>query len=292
MSSMHEGPCPCMGRPRDQSPSLPTLLAPPCVQSQMVGLQSRVAMLGKQINDMYLRADSAAAPPDPPPSNRTSHATASAMRPPGSTYTSSLPRATQPATQHQQRPASERRPASLYEPRLPAGTDRYGSPGPPRSSTVPYSPSMMGGGAAGLGSSYRYGGSSGDYGAGAAAQSRGAYAGDALQDTPVGVRRSAAALGLGGGSGGPAGGIGFGARPGSAAPAMGRMDLGPGGSNGAAGRVQLQEEERLRAWIQDLRHERRRLEDRLLSGDSQGMRALDIRDDLEKQVTEIGMAGV
>ncbi len=33
--------------------------------------------------------------------------------------------------------------------------------------------------------------------------------------------------------------------------------------------VQQQEEERLKSWIQELRHERRRLEDRLLLGDPQ-----------------------
>ena len=45
---------------------------------------------------------------------------------------------------------------------------------------------------------------------------------------------------------------------------------GRGNDNLAAGggRVQQQEEERLRNWIQEMRHERRRLEDRLLMGDA------------------------
>lgn len=91
------------------------------------------------------------------------------------------------------------------------------------------------------------------------------------------------------------------------------------GGNGSGSRVQQQEEERLRNWIQEMRHERRRLEDKLLMGDThvsccgygmlllrlvfcmpdcalvypclappQGLRALDMRDDLEKQV--LGLA--
>lgn len=47
------------------------------------------------------------------------------------------------------------------------------------------------------------------------------------------------------------------------------------------------EEERLRSWIQDLRSERRRLEDRLLEGDTSGVRLQQLRDDLEKQVLDL-----
>ncbi len=40
----------------------------------------------------------------------------------------------------------------------------------------------------------------------------------------------------------------------------------------------------MRVSMQDLRSERRRLEDRLLEGDTSGVRLQQLRDDLEKQV--------
>lgn len=65
-------------------------------------------------------------------------------------------------------------------------------------------------------------------------------------------------------------------------PSAGRE--GSGGGGGGSSRAQQREDERIKSWIGELRNERRRLEDRLMLGDPQGMRALDTRDDLEKQV--------
>ncbi len=44
----------------------------------------------------------------------------------------------------------------------------------------------------------------------------------------------------------------------------------------------------MRVSMQDLRSERRRLEDRLLEGDTSGVRLQQLRDDLEKQVGNRG----
>ena len=62
---------------------------------------------------------------------------------------------------------------------------------------------------------------------------------------------------------------------------------GGGGGGGGGNRAQQLEDERIKSWISELRNERRRLEDRLMLGDPQGMRALDTRDDLEKQVMSL-----
>lgn len=67
------------------------------------------------------------------------------------------------------------------------------------------------------------------------------------------------------------GGGGMGSVLGAGAVGLGYTPAGGLGSvrRDAGAPLQQQEEERLRSWVQELRHERRRLEDRLLMGDSQ-----------------------
>ncbi|GFR41674.1 hypothetical protein Agub_g2419 [Astrephomene gubernaculifera] len=85
--------------------------------------------------------------------------------------------------------------------------------------------------------------------------------------------------------GGGAGGAGNGGGSGGAtqAGAANRMRQ-LAAEERAVREASVREDERLRNWIQDLRTERRRLEDRLLDGDGSGVAAQQLRDDLEKQV--------
>ncbi|GAX73067.1 hypothetical protein CEUSTIGMA_g520.t1 [Chlamydomonas eustigma] len=78
------------------------------------------------------------------------------------------------------------------------------------------------------------------------------------------------------------------------------LSRGPGGINyqespgpgqpigdASANALQHREVERLKSWIQEMRSERRRLEDRLLNGEAQSQRSLDMRDELENQVVAL-----
>ncbi|KAG2452123.1 hypothetical protein HYH02_003155 [Chlamydomonas schloesseri] len=88
------------------------------------------------------------------------------------------------------------------------------------------------------------------------------------------------------GGAGPSGGVAAGAGGGSGGGVA--REMRQLAAEERAGReATAREDERLRGWIQDLRSERRRLEDRLLDGDPAGGRVQAMRDDLEKQVLSL-----
>ncbi|PNW84136.1 hypothetical protein CHLRE_04g222500v5 [Chlamydomonas reinhardtii] len=99
-----------------------------------------------------------------------------------------------------------------------------------------------------------------------------AAAGDLFGDGAGGLGLGVLGGGIGGGGGG--GGVARDMRQLAAEERAGRE-------------ASAREDERLRGWIQDLRSERRRLEDRLLDGDPSGGRVQAMRDDLEKQVLSL-----
>ncbi|KAG2423200.1 hypothetical protein HXX76_010968 [Chlamydomonas incerta] len=103
----------------------------------------------------------------------------------------------------------------------------------------------------------------------------------------LGAAGAAAAGDLFGDGGGGLGVLGGGAA--GAGPGGGQSrDMRQLAAEERAGReASAREDERLRGWIQDLRSERRRLEDRLLEGDPSGGRVQAMRDDLEKQVLSL-----